>query len=82
MLVDQRQIVFYSEKYAVRSKAKRDAALKKAQKIIEDPSAYTIAMSHGAPKYIMSYKVDEETGEINAAKIGKPCFDLDVIREE
>ena len=39
LLVDQRQIVFYSKKYAVRAKAKREAALLKAKRIIENPSA-------------------------------------------
>jgi transposase len=82
VLVDQRQIVFYSEKYAVRSKALREAALKKAEKIINDPAAYTRAMAHGALKYVMNVDVDKDTGEIKAAKSGTPCFNLDVIREE
>ena len=80
--VDQRQIVFYSEKYAIRSRALREAALKKAAKIIDDPAAYTRAMAHGALKYIMNFDVDKDTGEIKEAKTGKICFDLDVIREE
>jgi transposase len=82
VLVDQRQIVFYSEKYAVRSKAKREAAIKKAQKIIDNPSAYTKATSYGALKYIMNVDVDKETGEIKESKKGQPCFNLDAIREE
>jgi transposase len=82
VLVDQRQIVFYSEKYAARSKSLRETALKKAQKIIEDPSAYTRAMAYGALKYIMNVEVDKDTGEIKPAKRGMPCLDLDVLREE
>jgi hypothetical protein len=82
MLVDQRQIVFYSEKYAARSKALREAALKKAAKIIGDPAAYTRAMAHGALKYIMNVDVDKDTGEIKEAKAGRPCLNLDVIEEE
>ena len=82
MYVDQRQIVFYSEKYAVRSRAKREAAIKKAQKIIDNPSAYTKATSYGALKYIMNVDVDKETGEIKEAKKGKPCFNIDAIRED
>ena len=82
VLVDQRQIVFYSEKYAVRSRAKREAAVKKAQKIIDNPSAYTKATSHGALKYIANYEVDKETGEIKAAKKGTLGFDLDAVRED
>ena len=82
VLVDQRQIVFYSEKYAVRSRAKREAAIRKAQKIIDNPSAYSKATSYGALKYILNVEVDKDTGEIKEAKKGKPCFNLDAIREE
>ena len=82
VLVDQRQIVFYSEKYAVRSRALREAALQKAGKIIANPASYTKAMSYGALKYIMNVDVDKETGEIKEAKAGKPCLNLDVIMEE
>ena len=82
VLVDQRQIVFYSEKYAARSKALREAALRKAGKIVENPSAYTRAMSHGALKYVMNVEVDKDTGEIKEAKSGKPCINFDVIEEE
>jgi len=79
--IDQRQIVFYSEKYAVRSRTKREAALKKAGRIINDPSAYTRATSYGALKYVMNVGVDDETGELKAAK-GTPCYNLDQIRED
>jgi len=81
VLVDQRQIVFYSEKYAVRAKAKREAAIKKAQKIIENPSAYTKATSHGALKYVKNIEVDKETGEIKEAK-AKPCFNIEQLVED
>jgi len=82
VLVDQRQIVFYSEKYAVRSRSLREAALLKAGRIIENPGTYTRAMAHGALKYIMNIEVDKDTGEIKEAKLGKPRFNLNVIREE
>jgi transposase len=81
-LVDQRQIVFYSEKYAVRSRTLREAAIKKAEKIIANPSAYTKATSYGCLKYIMNVEVDKETGEIKEGKRGQPCFNLDAIKEE
>jgi transposase len=81
VLVDQRQIIFYSEKYAVRSKAGREAAVKKAHKIVENPSAYTRATSYGALKYIKNVEVDKKTGEIKASK-GTPLLDLDTVREE
>jgi transposase len=81
VFVDQRQIVFWSEKYAARSRAKREAALLKAQKIIENPSAYTRATSYGALKYVMNVEVDKDTGEIKESK-GTPCFNIDAVREE
>ena len=82
VLVDQRQIVFWSEKYAVRSRTKREAALKKAQSIIDNPAAYTRATTYGALKYIMNIDVDKDTGEVKTAPKGTPCFNHDVISEE
>ena len=64
VFVDQRQVVFYSKKYADRSKAKREAVLKKAQCIVDNPSAYTKATSYGALRYIENIEVDKKTGEI------------------
>jgi transposase len=81
VMIDQRQIVFYSEKYAIRSKVKREAVIKKAQKIIDNPGAYTSATSYGALKYVKNVEVDKKTGEIKKAK-GTPCFDLDKLRED
>jgi len=80
--VDQRQIVFYSTKYAERSRALREAALKKAIGIIETPHEYTRAMARGVLKYIMNIEVDKETGELKEAAKGNPSLDIDVIREE
>jgi len=81
VLVDQRQIVFYSKKYAVRAKAKREAALLKAKRIIENPSAYTRATSYGAMKYVMNVEFDKDTGEIKESK-STPCFNFEAIAEE
>jgi transposase len=82
VFVDQRQIVFWSKKYAIRSGLKREAALKKAQSIISNPAAYTKATSYGALKYIKNVDIDKETGEIKESTKGTPCFNLDVIVEE
>jgi len=79
--VEQRQIVFYSKKYAERSRYKREIALKKAKSIISNPGAYTRATAYGALKYIKNLVVDKETGELKAVE-GVPCFDLDRVREE
>jgi len=81
VLIDQRQIVFYSEKYAIRARAKREAALIKAQKIANNPSAYTRATSYGALKYVKNVEIDKKTGEVKSSK-GTPIMDYDAIREE
>jgi transposase len=79
--VDQRQIVFYSEKYAARSKAKREATILKAQRIIGNPSAYTKATSYGALKYVVNVEVDKKTGELKAVK-GNPHLNNAQIKED
>jgi len=81
VLVDQRQIVFYSKKYAQRAKAKREASLLKAIRIVENPSAYTSATSYGALKYVMNVEYDTDTGAVKQSA-SKPYLDLDAIAEE
>ena len=81
VFVDQRQIVFYSKKYAVRAKAKREAAILKAHRIVTNPSAYTRATSYGALKYIMNVDFDKDTGEIKDLN-GTPCLNYEAIVEE
>jgi len=81
VFVDQRQIVFYSKKYAVRAKAKREAAILKAQKIVANPSSYTRATSYGALKYVMNVNFDKDSGEIKDLN-GTPCLNYEAIAEE
>ena len=81
VFIDQRQIVFYSEKYAARARKKREAAILKAQKIVNNPAAFTKATSYGALKYVMNVDVDKSTGEIIASE-STPCLDLDKIRDD
>jgi transposase len=82
VLVDQRQIVFYSQKYADRSKAKREAMLKKAQCIASSPSAYTKATSFGALRYVKNVEIDKSTGELKEAAKGKPHVDMEKFMED
>jgi transposase len=63
-IVHEKQVVFYSEKYAKRAKADRAAVLAKAQDLISHPGSYTRATSYGAAKYIKNINFNKETGEI------------------
>ena len=62
--IDQKQIIFYSRKYAVRSKKKREEVIAKAVDLIANPAKYTKATSYGAASYVANIDFDKETGEI------------------
>lgn len=62
--VDEKQVVFYSEKYDKRAKAERAAILAKAEALIRNPGHYTRATSYGAAGYVKNISFDKETGEI------------------
>jgi transposase len=81
VLVDQRQIVFYSEKYAVRARSKREAIIMKAQQIIDNPAAYNKATSYGALKYIKNIEIDKSTGEFKELE-NNPYLDIAKLKEE
>lgn len=63
-VVDEKQVVFYSEKYAKRAKAEREAALAKAKDLAMHPGNYNRVTSYGAAKYVKKVDFDKETGEI------------------
>ncbi len=75
----QKQMVYYSEKYARKQKKDRDLVITKAKDLIENPGRYTRATSVGAAGYINNYEYDTKTGEI----IGKDLsLNIDKIQEE
>lgn len=63
-VVDEKQVIFYSEKYAKKAKAERAKVIAKAMDIIDKPGKYSRATSHGAASYIKNIVFDKETGEI------------------
>ena len=78
--VYQKQMIYYSKKYANRQKHLRELALEKAKDLIKNPGKYTQATSYGCTKYINNIHFDNETGEV------KEGFDLSLdlvkIQEE
>ncbi|MDO4557224.1 MAG: IS1634 family transposase, partial [Lachnospiraceae bacterium] len=62
--VHEKQVVFWSEKYAKKARADRAAAILKAQDLATHPGHYNRATSYGAAKYIKKLDYDKETGEI------------------
>lgn len=65
MEIYQKQMVYYSEKYAKKQKKDRDKAIAKAKELITNPGKYTRATSIGAAGYVNNIKFLKETGEIS-----------------
>lgn len=63
--VDQKQMVYYSQKYADKQKRERQMVIEKAKDLIKNPGAYTRATSYGAAGYINNIKFDKETGLVS-----------------
>lgn len=80
--VDEKQVVFYSEKYALKAKADRAPALEKAKRLIQDPSRYNRATSGGAAKYVKNLTFDSKTGEIVEDTQGALFFDEEKLKRE
>ena len=78
--VYQKQMVYYSKKYADRQKQERELAVKKAKDLIDNPGKYTQATSYGCTKYINNIRFNEETGEIPTGL--ELSLKLDKILEE
>lgn len=63
--IDQKQMVYYSQKYADKQKKDRQMVIEKAKDLIKNPGAYTRATSYGAAGYVNNIKFDKETGLIS-----------------
>jgi transposase len=80
--IDEKQVIFYSEKYALKAKADRAPALEKARALINNPSAYNRATSVGAAKYVKNLSFDSKTGEILESAKQALLFDEEKLRKE
>ena len=68
MTIYQKQMVYYSEKYAKKQKYEREKAITKAKDLIKNPADYTKATSYGCTAYINNISFSKETGEIVEGK--------------
>lgn len=76
----QRQMVYYSQKYAHKQKKERELVIAKSRELITNPGAYTNATSYGASKYIKDIAYVKTTGEI--AQSSALFLDIRRIEEE
>ena len=80
--VHEKQIVFYSPKYAMKEKKDRAAALEKTKDLIRNPAKYNKSTSYGAAKYVKNLTFDSNTGEILESARQSLMFDEEKLREE
>jgi transposase len=80
--IDEKQVIFYSEKYARKAKADRAAALQKAKDLVSNPAKYNKSTSYGAAKYIKNLAFDSKTGEILEDKKQALIFDEEKLKQE
>lgn len=78
--VDQKQMVYFSQKYADKQKHDRNMMIEKAKDLISNPHKYNKATSYGAANYVKNLKFLKSTGEI--ADTTNLIFDEDKIKEE
>lgn len=78
--VDQKQMAYYSEKYAKKQKADRDAMIARAEDLIKYPRKYDRITAKGSASYVKNIAFSKSTGEIVEGKDLQ--LDLEKIREE
>ena len=78
--VDQKQMVYYSEKYAKKQKSDRDAMIARANDLIKHPKKYDRVTAKGSAAYVKNIAFDKTTGEIIDGRSLE--LDLEKIEEE
>lgn len=62
--VDQKQMVYFSEKYAKKQKADREVMIARAKDLIKHPKKYDKITASGSAAYVLNIAFDKSTGEI------------------
>lgn len=78
--IDQKQMVYYSEKYAKKQKADREAMVARAKDLIDHPGKYDRVTAKGSSSYVKNIAFNKETGEIVDGK--NLLLDEEKIQEE
>jgi transposase len=64
MLIDEKQVVYWSEKYAKKARTEREELIKKALDIVANPKNHNKDTAFGASAYIKNIAFDKKTGEV------------------
>lgn len=82
MLIDEKQVVFWSKKYADKARAERAETIKKALDIITNPKKHNRGTVQGAAAYIKNISFDKKTGEIYEEPGKKLIYDEEKAAED
>jgi len=66
--IDQKQMVYYSEKYAKKQQIDREIMIQRAKDLIKHPKKYDKATSAGSASYVLNIAFNKNTGEIIEGK--------------
>ena len=77
---DQKQMVYYSQKYADKQKRDRNQMIERAKDLIAHPQKYNKVTANGSAAYVNNIKFDKQTGAI--ADGLELSLKLDKIQEE
>ncbi|MEG1725980.1 MAG: IS1634 family transposase [Anaerovoracaceae bacterium] len=80
VVVDQKQMVYYSEKYAKKQQKDRESMIERAKDLIKYPKKYDRITAKGSASYILNIAFDKSTGEIVKGKSLE--LDIEKINEE
>ena len=78
--IDQKQMVYYSEKYAKKQRMDREVMIQRAKDLIKHPKKYDKVTSAGSASYVLNIAFDKSTGEIVEGRALE--LDLEKIEEE
>lgn len=76
---DQKQLVYYSAKYAKKQKLERDRSVERAKDLIDHPKKYDKVSAKGASGYVINIAFDKDTGEVIPNNL---LLDEEKIKEE
>lgn len=82
VLIDEKQVVFWSKKYADKARAERTEVIKKALDIISNPKNHNKNTAHGAAAYIQNITYDKKTGEVYAEEGKNLIFNEEKANED
>ncbi len=78
--VDQKQLVYYSEKYAKKQKADRDSMIARTNDLIKHPQKYDKVTASGSAAYVRNLSFNKETGEVVTGR--NLSLDVEKIKEQ